>query len=122
MADRNPMGGERIVSLDHLSAEQVSLLRGHLRDWLHGLRLDLRGSDSPPEKARREAEAYERLLVGLTLREIYVPDEGARHALREATDSYDEESNFAEVQASHDALHSLLACLDPCAEASQPSQ
>jgi uncharacterized protein HemY len=64
------------------------------------------------DEARREAQAYERLLVGLTLGQLFVPDSEAETSLRAAAEGYDTESHYAEIAANHEALHGLLAVLD----------
>ncbi len=112
MATQNPMGGEQIVPLD-LPTDQISLLRVQLTDWLAGVREDLKtpAKLKHPNRARQEAQAYERLLVALTVGQIAIPDETARAAIQAATDGYDKESNYAEIAANHDALHGLLAVL-----------
>lgn len=106
MANKNPTGGERAVSLD-LPAQHITILRERLADWLAGAREDLKAPErlEDPDQTRREAQAYERLLVGLSLGQIFIPDEEARAAVEAAAEAYDEESNYAEVVASHDALH-----------------
>jgi hypothetical protein len=50
-----------------------------------------------PDEARQEAQAYERLLVGLTTGQICLPDEVARAAVETAATAYDEGSNHAEI-------------------------
>jgi hypothetical protein len=105
-------GGERVVPLD-LPAEQVPILRARLTNWLEGAREDLKTPErlESPDDADREAQAYERLLVGLTTGQIVLPDEAARKVLMAAAASYDEGSDYAEIAANHDALHDLLARL-----------
>jgi hypothetical protein len=113
MATKNPMCGERPVPLD-LPAKHIPILRDRLTGWLEGVREDLKTPErmENPGKARREAQAYERLLVGLTTGQICLPDEVARAAVETATAAYDEGSNHAEIAANHDALHGLLAVLE----------
>jgi hypothetical protein len=65
-----------------------------------------------PDEARQEAQAYERLLVGLVTGQLCLPDEAARAAVETAAAGYDEGSNHAEIAANHDALHGLLAVLE----------
>jgi hypothetical protein len=113
MARKNPTDGERVVSLD-LPAEHIPILRARLTNWLGGVREDLQVPErlENPDAARLEAQAYERLLVGLTTGQICVPDEEAQAALVTAAGAYDEGSNHAEIAANHDALHGLLAVLE----------
>ncbi len=113
MATKNPMGGERPVPLD-LPDEHISILRERLTNWLEGVREDLKTPDrmESPDEARQEAQAYERLLVGLTTGQLCLPDEAARAAVETAAAGYDEGSNHAEIAANHDALHGLLAVLE----------
>jgi hypothetical protein len=112
MANENPMGGARPVPLD-LPAKHIPILRSCLNDWLHGVREDLKDPErlQHPDKAQQEAQAFERLLVALATRQIVLPDEAARSAVEAATEDHDEESNYQEVAANHDALHALLGVL-----------
>lgn len=100
------------MSLD-LPAEHIPILRDRLSSWLAGIRDDLNAPErlENPDEARREAQAYERLLVGLTTGQIILSDEPARTAIETAMATHDKESNYAEVVANHDALHGLLAAL-----------
>jgi hypothetical protein len=112
MANDNPTDGARPVPLD-LAAKHVPILRSCLSDWLHGVREDLKAPEQlqHPDKARQEAQAFERLLVALATRQIVLPDETARAAVEAAAGDHDEESNYQEVAANHDALHALLGVL-----------
>lgn len=112
MANENPMGGTRPVPLD-LAAKHIPILRSCLNDWLHGVREDLKAPErlQQPDKAHREAEAFERLLVALATRQIVLPDEAAREAVAVATADDDAASNYQEVAVNHDALHALLGVL-----------
>jgi hypothetical protein len=47
------------------------------------------------------------LLIALTTRQIVLPDEAARAAVEVATGDDDAASNYKEIAANHDALHSL---------------
>lgn len=49
--------------------------------------------------------------MALATRQIVLPDEAARSAVEAATEDHDEESNYQEVAANHDALHALLGVL-----------
>jgi predicted GNAT family acetyltransferase len=82
--------------------------------WLDSLRSDLATPDrlEDPERCQREAEAVERLMVSLTTRQLFVPDEDAEVLLRAAAESQDKENGYAEVVAAHDALHGLLAVVE----------
>jgi len=113
MADENPMGGRRAVSLD-LPADQIAILLDRLASWLAGIQDELRSPErlDSPDEVRREGDAYERLLTGLRTGRLVVPDEAARAAVETAALAYDKESNYAEVVANHDALHGLLALLE----------
>jgi hypothetical protein len=113
MAEKNPMGGERAVPLD-LTANHLLILRDTLADCLDGVRGDLETPDAvkDPEQAREEADAYQRLLARLARGKILVPDEAALSAVRKIAKADDEASNYAEIVASHDALHGLLSLLE----------
>lgn len=112
MANENPTGGARPVPLD-LAAKHIPILRSCLNDWLHGVREDLKAPErlQHSDKAQQEAQAFERLLVALVTRQIVLPDEVARAAVEAATEDHDEESNYQEIAANHDALHALLGVL-----------
>jgi hypothetical protein len=113
MADQNPTGG-RAVALD-LPPRQISILRSILSDCLEGVQSDLANPKQmlDPEKARREAGAYERLLAGLDRGEVFVPDQAAREAVAIIAEQADRQNDYAEVVAEHDALAGLLARLSP---------
>ncbi|MBK5220281.1 MAG: hypothetical protein JJE35_10930 [Thermoleophilia bacterium] len=66
-----------------------------------------------PEKARREADAYERLLAALDEGKIIVPDEAAREAVEVMVLAAEEDTNYAEIIAEHNALFGLLGVLAP---------
>jgi hypothetical protein len=107
------MGGTRPVPLD-LPAKHIPILRSCLTGWLDGAREDLEAPERlrQPDTARREAQAFERLLVALTTRQIVLPDEAAREAVAVATADGDAASNYKEIAANHDALHALLGVLE----------
>ena len=112
MAEPNPTSGRRAVPID-LPADHIAILRSNLSDWLDCVREDL---DRPErmrerERARREADAFDRLLIGLDRGEILLPDEDARAAIEAAAESHDRESSYVEVATTHDAHHGLLALL-----------
>lgn len=112
MADSNPTSGRRAVPID-LSAGHIAILRSDLSDWLAGVREDLERPDwmLNPVRARREADAFERLLAGLDRGAILVPDEDARSAIESAAKAHDRESGYVEIATTHDAHHGLLALL-----------
>jgi hypothetical protein len=112
MANENPMGGTRPVPLD-LAAKHIPILHACLTGWLEGAREDLKAPEQlpQPDKAHREAEAFERLLVALATRQITLPDEAAREAVAVATADDDEANNYKEIAANHNALHALLGVL-----------
>jgi hypothetical protein len=113
MPCENPMGGGSFVALN-LPAEHVALLRDEMTAWLDSLRSDLRTPErlKDPDRAQGEAEAVERLLVGLTVGRLFIPDEEAEALLRAAVESHDKENGYSEVVATHDAMHGVLAVLE----------
>lgn len=112
MADENPMGGGQAVPLD-LPTDHLLILRDTLADCLEGVQGDLEAVEGvkDPEQARREADAYQRLLAGLARGKILVPDQAALEAIEKIAAADDKASNYAEIAANHDALHGLLALL-----------
>lgn len=112
MARDNDMGGTRPVPLD-IAAKHIPVLRACLTGWLEGAREDLKAPErlDHPDKAQREAEAFERLLAALAVGRIVLPDEAAREAVAVATADDDEANNYREIAANHDALHALLDLL-----------
>jgi len=112
MADQNPTSGRRAVPID-LPADHIAILQKDLSHWLAGIREDLEKPErmSDPERARREAEAFERLLAGLDRGEILVPDEDARLAIESAARGHDRANNYIEIATAHDAYHGLLTLL-----------
>lgn len=113
MADENPMGGRQAVPLD-LPADHLLILRDALADCLEGVQGDLEtpGGLKDADQARREADAYQRLLASLVRGEVLVPDEAARAAIEAIAVGDDRASEYAEVVANHDALHGLLGLLE----------
>jgi hypothetical protein len=113
MAEQNPTSGGRAVPID-LPADHIAILQSDLGDWLAGVRKDLKKPErmSDPERARREADAFERLLAGLDRGEILIPDEDARSAVESAARGHDRANNYIEIASAHDAHHGLLACLE----------
>lgn len=112
MANANDMGGGPLVSLD-LPPQHIPILRDRLTAWLDGVREDLESPDEvqQPDQAWQEARAFERLLTALTTGKICVPDEAARAVIEASVAAHDKESDYAEVVATHDALHDLLGVL-----------
>lgn len=112
MANDNPMSGGSLVPLA-LSPQHIPILRERLTTWLDGVREDLEAVDEAqrPDQARQEARAFERLLTALATGKICLPDEAARTALEASAAAHDKESDYADVTATHDALHSLLDAL-----------
>ena len=113
MATDNPTDDSRLVPLDLLDA-QALILRRDLGDWIEALEADLREPErlEDPERTRADLAAYRRLLDGVKEGGIRVPDERAVCLLREAADAHDRETEYAEVVATHDAMHALLAPLE----------
>jgi hypothetical protein len=106
------MGGGHSVPLE-LSTLHISILKRTLRDSLEGVRSDLETPEAmiDPERARQEAQAYERLLAGLERGRIVVPDQDAQEALAAIAAASDRENEYEAVVAEHDALHGLLGHL-----------
>jgi hypothetical protein len=113
MANENPTGGTGPVPLD-LPVKHIPVLRSCLTGWLDGVREDLQAPERlrQADKARQEAQAFERLLVALATGQIVLPDEAAREAVAVATADDDAASNYQEIAANHDALHALLGVLE----------
>jgi hypothetical protein len=118
MADRNTRDNRWLVVLD-LPPRQAEILRNTLGDCLAGVRGDLEAPAGMPnsERARTEADAYERLLTALDRGQVALPDEPAREALAAIAASADRENEYPRVLAEHDALHGLLARLTAPREA-----
>jgi hypothetical protein len=112
MANENPTCGGSLTPLD-LDPQHLPILRDHLTMWLDGLREDLETPDrmQRPDRARQEVGAFERLQTALVTGKICLPDEAARAAIEGSVAGHDEESNYAEVVAIHDALNALLEAL-----------
>jgi hypothetical protein len=112
MATQHDTGGGEAVPLD-LSDPQVKILQGTLTTCLEGVSGDLKTPDLVPDpnKARREAGAYTRLLTALDQGRIVVPDDAAREAVEAMVLSVEEDTDYAEIIAEHDALFGLLSLL-----------
>lgn len=112
MSCSQPTGDGEAVALN-LPAPQVKILRASLAICLEGVSGDLRRPDQVPdlEKARREADAYERLLAALDESEIVLPDEAAREAVEVMVLAIEEDTDYRQIIAEHDALFGLLDLL-----------
>lgn len=109
----NPTGGGSLPALS-LPDEHFAFLREEMTGWLGSLRSDLRTPEElkDPAQTRKEVEAIERLLVGLTTRQVFILDEEAEAFLRAALESHDKENGYKEVVGAHDAMHGLLVVLE----------
>lgn len=113
MADQNPKGGGNAVPLG-LPGPHIKILCRLLSCWLAGVREDLQMPKrlKNPERARRNADAYQRLLDGVERGEVVIPDKEARAVLADAAQGNDDGNGYAQAVAEHDALHGLLSVLD----------
>lgn len=109
----NPTGGGSLAALN-LPDEHFAFLREEMTGWLGSLRSDLRTPErlEDADRTQRQTEAIERLLIGLTTRQVFIPDEVAEAFLRAALESHDKENGYREVVAAHDAMHGLLVVLE----------
>ncbi len=98
---------KRLLSIPRRDAQVLRDLFGIVRA---GLADDLAHPDRlrEPDRARREAEVYDRLLGALDGEPIEATAE-VRRVLVEFVESVDAESEWERVAAEHDALHGLLA-------------
>jgi hypothetical protein len=113
MSCDNPTGDGSFAAVN-LPDEHIAALRDDATGWLGSLRSDLKTPEKlrDPDRTQREAEAIERLLIGLTTGHLLVPDEVAEAFLRDALESHDKENGYKEVVEAHDALHGLLVVLE----------
>ncbi|HET7054164.1 MAG TPA: hypothetical protein VFI09_09665 [Solirubrobacterales bacterium] len=113
MADPNPTGDTRLVSLD-LPGAQAEILCRDLASWIDSLDADLRTPErlKDPAWTRAEADACRRMLDGVEAGEVRAPDPEAARFLRGAAEAHDRETDYVEVVAVHDAMHALLAPLE----------
>jgi len=113
MSCSQPTGGGKAVALN-LPDSQAKILRCTLGICLDGVRGDLKAPEPmpEPERARREAEAYERLLAALDRGEITLPDDEARKAVEAIVLAVEKDTEYLRLFAEHDALSSLLDLLD----------
>jgi hypothetical protein len=70
------------------------------------------GGLEDPDRCQREAQALERLLLGLTVGQVFISDEEAEAFLRAALESHDKKNGYKEVVAAHDAMNGLLVLLE----------
>lgn len=112
MATQQDTGDGATVPLG-LPATQVKILRGTIASCLEGVSGDLRQPEQlpDPERAQREAGAYERLLAALDKGVIDLPDDAAREAVEVMVLAVEEDTDYARIIAEHDALFGLLALL-----------
>jgi hypothetical protein len=112
MATQHDTGGSEAVPLD-LPDPQVKILRGTIASCLEGVSGDLRQPEQlpDPERAKREASAYERLLAAFDKGVIDLPDDAAREAVEVMVLAVEEDTDYARIIAEHDALFGLLALL-----------
>jgi hypothetical protein len=113
MSCHNPTGDDSPVAVN-LPAKHVSFLREEMTGWFDALRDDLRAPErlEDPGRTEREAEAVERLLVGLEVGQLSVPDPEAEALLRAAAESNDKENGYQEVVTAHDAMYGVLGVLE----------
>jgi hypothetical protein len=121
MADSNPTGERSAIALT-LPKAHSTFLRRSIAACLEGVEGDLTllGDEHPRlEGARRDADAYRRLLTGLGAGEI-VPDADLLHVVAEMAQETDESNDYSDVVNEHDALHGLLALLGGSEDESTP--
>lgn len=114
MSCPNPTHDPQVVPVD-LPDPHLTILRGHLADCIVGVSEDLKKPErlSDVDGTTEDLETYQRLLRSVKEKVLLVPDESARLALVAIAASNDRESKYREVVAQHDALHGLLALLEP---------
>jgi hypothetical protein len=112
MSCSQPTGGTEAVALD-LPDPQRKILRSTLTSCLEGVDGDLKQSAPWPEPARaeQEADAYRRLLAALDAGTIALPDEAAREAVEGIALAVEEDTDYRQLVAEHDALFGLLDLL-----------
>lgn len=112
MSAQNPKGPHAFVGLS-IAAYHADFLRETFEGARAGVRAELReypGQVCDPERLRREAATYTRLLTAIEERAI-VPDAEARELVADLALAIDRENEYARVAAEHEALHGLLAQL-----------
>lgn len=115
MAGTDPMQPRKAVRID-VSPRERNFLHELVTMALDGVRDELaRGLDRlrRPAKLRREEAAYERLLAGLRSGRLGA-DPDLRAVLAELGEVVDASNEYARVVFEHDALHRLIAAIDPC--------
>jgi hypothetical protein len=112
MSCKHHTSSSKAVPLD-LPAAQVAMLRETFSACLDGIRDDFAHGRRflDPDRARRNAGVYERILAGLDRGEVFVPDDEAREAVRTIATVVDADNEYTTVVAEHAALYGLLACL-----------
>ncbi len=112
MSCSQPTGDRASVPLE-LPDSQAKILRDTLGICLDGVRGDLRAPESMPnpERARREADAYERLLAALNQGSITLPDQEARETIEVIVLALEKDNDYLRLVAEHDALSRLLDLL-----------
>jgi hypothetical protein len=115
MSTQNPKGPCASVGLG-IAAYHADFLRETFEGARAGVCAELReylDQVSDPERLRREAATYSRLLTALEERAI-MPDAEAREVVADLARTIDRDNEYARVIAEHEALHGLLAQLpDP---------
>jgi len=112
MVSQNPKGDRPSVAVN-LPDPQLVRLREIFSFCLGGVQEDLKapGRLSGPEKARRDADAYQHLLVALDGGRL-VPEPDIARAVREVAASVDLNNEYERVVTEHEALHGLLAQME----------
>jgi hypothetical protein len=112
MSCSQPTGDRAAVPLE-LPGSQAKILRNTLRTCLVGAWGDLKTPElmPNPERARREASAYARLLAALDGGSITLPDEEAREAIEQIALAFEKHVDYRRLVAEHDALFGLLDLL-----------
>lgn len=112
MASQHDTGDRATVPLEPPDS-QAKILRDTLGICLDGVRGDLKTPElmPNPERARREADAYERLLAALDQGSIALPDQEAREAVAVIVLAFEKDNEYPRLIAEHDALVGLLDLL-----------
>ena len=108
MADPNPTGRGAAVALQ-FPAGHVSFLRSTFADARAGASDELKNAKRlrNPDRLRREAAAYGRLLAALD-ELVIVPDRDVREVVTSLAQVIDGSNEYERVIAEHEALHGLL--------------
>lgn len=108
MAESNPTGGDRAVTLLFFCDEQARFLRRTLTACMDGLAADLAEHPCDPaaERWRAERDAFKRLLAGLE-RGAVVPDPELRQAACAVLAAVDAGNEYQRVVFEHAALKGL---------------